>query len=271
MEVAERIGKERFYKYFEAYGFTEKTGIDLAGEVSGLYHTDINGFNQTELAVYSFGQTFKITPMQQICGVSAVANGGNLLKPHVVKALVDDDGNVVKSFDTTVVRKVNSEETSKTIMTYLMNGINIGSNKNAYVKGYKIAAKTGTSQKRDKEGNYYIGSCVAFAPADDPQIAILGRYRRAERRQLLRRPYRSACRFVGAYRGASVSQYRAVLNRRGGSAHRRFRTGLPRTFGGKQPKSRQPAPASKPRSSVRAKRLPNNCRATAEKFRTAAL
>lgn len=164
MEVAERIGKERFYKYFEAYGFTQKTGIDLAGEVSGLYHTDINGFNQTELAVYSFGQTFKVTPMQQICGVSAVANGGNLLKPHVVKALVDDDGNVVKSFDTTLVRKVNSEETSKTIMTYLMNGINMGSTKNAYVKGYKIAAKTGTSQKRDKEGNYYIGSCVAFAP-----------------------------------------------------------------------------------------------------------
>lgn len=173
MEVAERIGKERFYKYFEAYGFTQKTGIDLASEVSGLYHTDINGFNQTELAVYSFGQTFKVTPMQQICGVSAVANGGNLLKPHVVKALVDDDGNVVKSFDTTLVRKVNSEETSKTIMTYLMNGINMGSTKNAYVKGYKIAAKTGTSQKRDKEGNYYIGSCVAFAPADDPQIAIL--------------------------------------------------------------------------------------------------
>ena len=173
MELAERIGKERFYKYFEAYGFMEKTGIDLAGEVSSLYHTDINGFNQTELAVYSFGQTFKITPMQQICGVSAVANGGNLLKPHVVKALVDDEGNVVKSFDTTVVRKVNSEETSKTIMTYLMNGIDIGSTKNAYVKGYKIAAKTGTSQKRDKEGNLYIGSCVAFAPADDPQIAIL--------------------------------------------------------------------------------------------------
>lgn len=173
MELAERLGKERFYKYFEAYGFMEKTGIDLAGEVSSLYHTDINGFNQTELAVYSFGQTFKITPMQQICGVSAVANGGNLLKPHVVKALLDDEGNVIKSFDTTVVRKVNSAETSKKIMTYLMNGINIGSTKNAYVKGYKIAAKTGTSQKRDKEGNLYIGSCVAFAPADDPQIAIL--------------------------------------------------------------------------------------------------
>ena len=173
MELAERVGKERFYSYFEAYGLTEKTGIDLAGEVGSIYHTDINQFNQTELAVYSFGQTFKITPLQQIRGVSAVANGGKLLKPHIVKELVDDDGNVIKTFDTTLVRRVNSEETSKTIMTYLMNGINIGSTKNAYVKGYNIGAKTGTSQKRDKEGNLYIGSCVAFAPADDPQIAIL--------------------------------------------------------------------------------------------------
>ncbi len=173
MDLAERLGKFRFYNYFEAYGFMEKTGIDLAGEVSSIYHTDINGFNQTELAVYSFGQTFKITPLQQIRGVSAVANGGNLLRPRVVKALVDDDGNVIKSFDTELIRKVNSKETSELIMQYLMNGINIGSTKNAYVRGYKIAAKTGTSQKRDKEGNLYIGSCVAFAPADDPQIAIL--------------------------------------------------------------------------------------------------
>lgn len=174
MELAERIGKDKFYDYFEAFGFMEKTGIDLAGEVSSIYHTDIDLFNQVELAVYSFGQTFRITPMQLITGVSAVANGGNLLKPHVVKELVDDEGNVVKSFDTTLIRRVNSEETSETIMTYLMNGINMGSTKNAYVKGYKIAAKTGTSQKRDaKNDRLYIGSCVAFAPADDPQIAIL--------------------------------------------------------------------------------------------------
>lgn len=176
MDLAERIGKYKFYSYFEAYGFTEKTGIDLSGEVSDytyLYHSNIDNFNQTELAVYSFGQTFKITPLQQIRGISAVANGGNLLKPHVVKALVDNDGNVIKSYEPELVRKVNSKETTDIIMRYLMNGITLGSTKNAYVKGYKIAAKTGTSQKRDKEGNLYIGSCAAFAPADDPQIAIL--------------------------------------------------------------------------------------------------
>ena len=173
MELAEAIGRQDFYKYFEAYGFTNKTGIDLAGEVSSIYHSDFDGFNETELAVYSFGQTFKITPLSLIRAVSAVANGGNLMKPRVVKALVDDDGNKIKEFEPEIVRQVNSDETSKTIMQYLENGITIGSTKNAYVKGYSVGAKTGTSQKRDMEGNNYVASCVAFAPADDPEIAIL--------------------------------------------------------------------------------------------------
>ncbi len=173
MEIAQSLGKDKFYKYFEAFGFTQKTGIDLAGEVSSLYHTDINQFNETELSVYSFGQTFKITPIQLITAVSAVANGGNLLKPHVVKALVDDEGNTVKEYAPEIVRQVNSKETSETIMQYLANGISLGSTKNAYVKGYSVGAKTGTSQKRDMEGNLYIGSCAAFAPTDDPEIAIL--------------------------------------------------------------------------------------------------
>lgn len=174
MELAEAVGRENFYKYFESYGFMDKTGIDLAGEVDSIYHRDFNGFNQTELAVYSFGQTFKITPLSLIRAVSAVANGGNLMKPRVVKALVDDNGNVVKEYKPEVVRQVNSVETSETVMQYLANGITLGSTKNAYVKGYSVGAKTGTSQKRDiLDKNLYIASCVAFAPADDPEIAIL--------------------------------------------------------------------------------------------------
>jgi len=173
MEIAESVGREKFYKYFEAYGFTDRTGIDLAGEAASIYHNDYSGFNQTELAVYSFGQTFKITPLSLIRAVSAVANGGNLMKPRVVKALVDDDGNTVKEFEPEIVRQVNSVETSETIMQFLENGITMGSTKNAYVKGYSVGAKTGTSQKRDMEGNKHIASCVAFAPADDPEIAIL--------------------------------------------------------------------------------------------------
>jgi len=95
------------------------------------------------------------------------------LKPYIVKKFVDDDGNTIESFSPEVVRTVASEETSEKIMTYLYNGINVGSTKNAYVKGYKIAAKTGTSQKRDMEEGDYVSSCLSFAPADNPQIAIL--------------------------------------------------------------------------------------------------
>ncbi len=174
MELAEAVGRKDFYKYFESYGFTEKTDIDLAGEVSSIYHSNFNEFNQTELAVYSFGQTFKITPLSLIRAVSAVANGGNLMQPRVVKALVDDDGNTIKEYEPQIVRQVNSSETSDTIMQYLANGITMGSTKNAYVKGYSVGAKTGTSQKRDiVDENLYIASCVGFAPADDPEIAIL--------------------------------------------------------------------------------------------------
>ncbi len=179
MQLAARIGKTTFYKYFEDFGCMDKTGIDLPGEASSIYHTDLSGFNDVELAVYSFGQTFKITPIQLITAVSAVANGGNLMEPYVVRELVDDDGNTVERYEPTVVRQIISKETSDTIMRYLAAGIDVGSTKNAYVKGYSVAAKTGTSQKRDKfnpitgEKDLLIGSCVGFAPADDPQVAVL--------------------------------------------------------------------------------------------------
>lgn len=173
MEVAEALGRDMFYDYFNSFGLTETTGIDLPYERSAIYHSDKNNFNQTELAVYSFGQTFKVTPIRLITTLSACANGGNLMKPYIVKKFVDDDGNTIESFSPEIVRQVASKETSEKIMTYLYNGINVGSTKNAYVKGYKVAAKTGTSQKRDmKEGNY-VSSCISFAPADNPQIAIL--------------------------------------------------------------------------------------------------
>lgn len=178
MMVAERIGRERFYDYFKAFGFTEKTGIDLPGEASSIFH-NYSGFNQVELAVYSFGQTFKVTPLQQITAVSAIANGGYLVTPHMVSAFTDDDGNVIKSFETEIKRQVISTEVAKTITGVLEDGVSgNGGAKNAYVAGYKIAAKTGTSEIRDKlneagESYLRVGSCVAYAPADNPQIAII--------------------------------------------------------------------------------------------------
>jgi len=178
MQVAERIGGQNFYSYFEAFGFTSKTGIDLPGEAVGQYQS-YSAFTNVSLAVYSFGQTFTTTALQQITAVSAVANGGYLVKPHVVSALVDDDGNVVADFSDSVKYQVVSSDICDDISDVLEQGVSgDGGARNARVSGYKIAAKTGTSEKRDKlneEGKtqYVVCSTVAYAPADDPQVAVL--------------------------------------------------------------------------------------------------
>ncbi len=178
MTVAARLGEETFYNYFRAFGYTEKTGIDLPGEASGIYH-DLSGFNQVELATYSFGQTFKTTALQQITAISAVANGGYLVTPHMVSALLDDEGNVVTSIEPDAKRQIISTDVCKSITEVLEDGVSgNGGAKNAYVAGYKVAAKTGTSEVRDvlnEEGESYlrVGSCVAYAPAENPQVAAI--------------------------------------------------------------------------------------------------
>ena len=172
MEIGERIGKEDFYKFYKAFGFTETTGIELNGETSGLFFTP-ERFNTTELATSSFGQGFQITPLQMITAVSSVANKGKLLRPFIVKKYIDDDGNVLKEFKTEVVRQVISEETSKLLCQVLENVVTDGSGKSAFVKGYHIAGKTGTSEKQPRGNGKYVASFVGFAPANDPQIACL--------------------------------------------------------------------------------------------------
>ncbi len=178
MQVGERIGLDRFYSYFEAFGYTSITGIDLPGEAHGIY-SSFSAFNNVNLAVYSFGQTFSTTTLQQITAISAVANGGYLVRPHVVSRLVDDDGNVVADFGDSVKYQVVSGEVCEKISEVLEDGVaHDGGAKNARVNGYKIAAKTGTSEKRNKidpEGNtqYLVCSTVAYAPSDDPQVAVI--------------------------------------------------------------------------------------------------
>ncbi len=178
MTIAARIGRDKFYEYYQAFGYTEKTGIDLPGEAGAIFH-NFNSFNQVELAVYSFGQTYKTTPIQQLTAICSIANGGKLVTPHLVSALTDDEGNVIKSYDAEIKRQVISEEVCKMIAEVLEDGVSgDGGAKNAYVAGYKVAAKTGTSEIRDildENGESYlrIGSTVAFAPSDDPQIAVL--------------------------------------------------------------------------------------------------
>ncbi len=178
MTIASRVGRSAFYDYFKMFGYTAKTGIDLPGEASTYYHA-YQDFSGVSLAVYSFGQTFKTTPIQQITAVSSVANGGNLVTPHILKEIVDDDGNVIQSYEPTVKRQVVSADVCETVSQILEEGVSgNGGAKNAYVKGYKVAAKTGTSEKRDKfdengQASYRVGSCVAYAPADDPQVAVI--------------------------------------------------------------------------------------------------
>ena len=178
MMTAERIGEEMFYDYYEAYGYTGLTGIDLPGEAAGIYHKR-KDFNNVELAVYSFGQTFKTTAIQQLTAVSSLANDGNLVTPHIVNRVLDGDGNVVFSYETQIKRQVVSAYTASEIMDILEKGVSnkLGSS-NAGVTGYKVAAKTGTSEKRDKpdaNGEYSlrVASCISMAPSDDPAVTMI--------------------------------------------------------------------------------------------------
>ncbi len=171
MKLAERIGISTFCDYFSALGLDSKTGIDLPGEADSIYTSEEN-MSGVDLAVYSFGQRYNVTAIQQITAVAAIANGGTLVTPHVVKEITDDDGNVLASFGTTTVRQIVSEKTSDTLNTILEEGVSgNGGAKNAYVKGYKIAAKTGTSEKGTAGAR--IGSTVAYAPADDPEVICI--------------------------------------------------------------------------------------------------
>jgi len=178
MQVAQLVGIPKFYSYFRAYGYTEKTGIDLPAEASSIYTVEDN-FTGVSLAVYSFGQTFKVTPIQHIDALAAIANGGNLLTPHLISRILDDDGNVIYEYETDVRRNVVSENTCDRVTKILEEGVSgNGGAKNAYVRGYKVAGKTGTSEKKDKKDengdySYRVGSTMGYAPAYDPEVIAL--------------------------------------------------------------------------------------------------
>ncbi len=172
IEVGQRVGINTFKKYYEAFGFRDKTGFDLPGEASGVFYAD-EQFNTVELATASFGQGPKITPLQLISAVSAVANGGTLMQPRLVKQFTDENGTVVKTIEPKAVRQVISEETSRTVCDLLENAVTNGSGQNAYIKGYRVAGKTGTSEKLPRGSGKYTASFVGFAPANDPKIACL--------------------------------------------------------------------------------------------------
>lgn len=169
MTVGARIGNSNFYKYYKAFGFAEKTGFDLPGEAVCAFHQMAN-FNEVELATSSFGQSFQITPLQLITAYSAIANGGTMVRPRIAKVLTDDDGNVIKTFESKNIRKVISEETAATTRQILESVVTNGTSKNAYIAGYRVAGKTGTSEKLPRGNGRYIASFAGLAPANDPEV-----------------------------------------------------------------------------------------------------
>ncbi len=173
MTIAARLGKDKFYQYVRNFGLLEKTGIDLPGEGNSIFHAP-SKFTELDLATASFGQNFKVSLLQMISAVSAVANGGELLSPYLVERMTDSDGNVVYEHERAVRRRVISEKTAKTISAILEEGVSgDGGAKNAYVPGYRVAAKTGTSEKIGDDASARIGSCVGYAPADEPRVAVI--------------------------------------------------------------------------------------------------
>ena len=173
--IGQRLGANNYYKYFEAFGFTEKTGIDLPAEstpVANVTYYTANKLTKVSLASCSFGQSFQVSPIQIITAINAIANDGKLMKPYVVGAMLDDDGNKVYETQPTVKRQVISEQTAATVRSMMEEVVKTGGGKNAYVAGYRVAGKTGTSQKLTNVG-YYISSFCGFAPADDPEITVL--------------------------------------------------------------------------------------------------
>ena len=175
IEVAQRLGPEKFYKYLEAFGFREKTGIDLPGEGSSLIQ-NMNSAGPVGLATMSFGHGLSITPIRLISAISSVANDGKFMQPRIVKELTDDSGNVIHRYEPKFVRQVLSEKTSKELKLIMESVVTDGSGKKAYIPGFRVGGKTGTADKivdgRYAKGKVY-SSFVSVAPVNDPEIAVL--------------------------------------------------------------------------------------------------
>lgn len=174
IQIGQRLGKEDFTAYFEAFGLREGTGIDLPGEIKRSEYYTADRMGPVELASCSFGQSSKISYLQMITAVCAVVNGGRLMQPYLVQEIRDVNGNVLKQVEPTLKNQVLQPETSETICQMMEAVVLEGGGKNAYVDGYRIGGKSGTSQKLDSEDEKArIASFVGVAPIDDPQIAVL--------------------------------------------------------------------------------------------------
>lgn len=174
--IGQKLGVHNYFKYFDAFGFTQKTNIDLPGEASPQYYKE-DQYGIVELSSASFGQTNSLTPIQVCTGLCAIANGGKLLQPYLVSSIVDANGKTVKKTQTKEIRQVISADTSEKVRKMMKSVVDNGTGKNGYVAGYSVGGKTGTSTKlgesKNGEGDKYIVSFGAIAPSDDPEIAML--------------------------------------------------------------------------------------------------
>ena len=178
IQIGQMLGAGKFRQYYQGFGFSDKTGIDLPGEAEDSFWKE-GKMGGVDLAVASFGQNFTITPIQMITACAAVSNGGYVVQPHVVSKITDSKGNVIKTVDKKVKRQVISDDTSKKMNEYLEYNSERQGAAAGYISGYKVAGKTGTTEKRGVtkfESSFsedYISSFCGYAPADDPQIAML--------------------------------------------------------------------------------------------------
>lgn len=178
IQIGQMLGAGKFRQYYQGFGFSDKTGIDLPGEAEDSFWKE-GKMGGVDLAVASFGQNFTITPIQMITACAAVSNGGYVVQPHVVSKITDSKGNVIKTVDKKIKRQVISDDTSKKMNEYLEYNTERQGAAAGYISGYKVAGKTGTSEKKDitkVESSFsedYISSFCGYAPADDPQIAML--------------------------------------------------------------------------------------------------
>lgn len=178
IQIGQMLSAGKFRQYYQGFGFSDKTGIDLPGEAEDSFWKE-GKMGGVDLAVASFGQNFTITPIQMITACAAVSNGGYVVQPHVVSKITDSKGNVIKTVDKKVKRQVISDDTSKKMNEYLEYNTERQGAAAGYISGYKVAGKTGTTEKRGVtkfESSFsedYISSFCGYAPADDPQIAML--------------------------------------------------------------------------------------------------
>ena len=173
IQLGQRIGKERFYKYLQAFGLLEKTGVRMSGESNSIFY-NIDDCHEVELATMSFGQRFSITPLQLITAVSASVNGGNLMQPRIVSKVVNTDTGVETELAPVKVRQVISEETSNKIKSMMKSVVTDGTGRYAAVNGYSVGGKSGTSEPPDdKKSQGYVASFIAISPAENPEVICL--------------------------------------------------------------------------------------------------